>query len=134
MHTIEVDTDVFRELSLLRVSEDISFNHVLRDILGLDCNKETENAGSDDCNPPWVTENVVFPHGALFRGRYKGCVYLARVENGALMLKGKKFLSPTAAAFSITKKSSLDGWLFWECKPLKRGPWISISKFKNEPQ
>jgi len=79
---------------------------------------------------PWVAEGVAFPHGTEFRGKYKGYLYRGIVNNGAFILNGKKFLSPCAAAVTITR-DPVEGWLFWDCKIPGRSSWVSIYEFKN---
>jgi hypothetical protein len=78
----------------------------------------------------WIVDGVAFPNGTEFRCQYKGYFYYAQVINGALMINGKKFLSPTAAAVSITR-NSVDGWLFWDCKLPGNSSWVSISALKQ---
>lgn len=81
-------------------------------------------------NLPWITEGVVFPHGTEFRGKYKDYFYRGIVDNGTFILNGKKFLSPCAAAATITR-NVVDGWLFWDCKIPGRSSWKSINELKN---
>jgi len=83
---------------------------------------------NEDCKP-WAVDGVDFPHGTKLRGKYKGYVYQGKVNNGALILNGKKFLSPCAAAVTITR-DAVDGWLFWDCKIPGRSSWESIYEFK----
>ncbi len=84
---------------------------------------------NEDCKP-WAVDGVAFPHGTKLRGKYKGYVYQGKVDNGALILNGKKFLSPCAAAVTITR-DAVDGWLFWDCKIPGRSSWESLYEFKN---
>jgi hypothetical protein len=78
---------------------------------------------------PWIVDGLAFPKGTEFRGKYKGYFYYGKVSSGALMMNGKEFLSPCAAATAITR-SSLDGWLFWDCKPPGASSWINIYTLK----
>jgi hypothetical protein len=55
------------------------------------------------------------PAGTEFRAHYKGETHLARVQNGALVLKDQRFDTPSAAAMAITG-SPVNGWTFWECR------------------
>jgi hypothetical protein len=79
---------------------------------------------------PWIVGDIAFPKGTQFRGQYKGYVYYGKVTSGALMMNGKEFLSPSAAATTITR-SSVDGWLFWDCKPPGASSWINIHTLKQ---
>jgi hypothetical protein len=63
----------------------------------------------------WVTKGVTFPSGTDFRATYKGKTHTGRVEAGRLMVAGKGYESPSAAAMAITN-SPVNGWTFWECR------------------
>src|ERR671937_608590 len=98
MPTIDVDFDVFKALTLRRPTEDVSENDVLRQLLGLPARK---HAGTQTAAPQpgdWVTKGVRFPAGTEFRATYKGETHLGRVEGGALVLSGKRYDTPSAAA------------------------------------
>ncbi|MDP2646007.1 MAG: hypothetical protein Q8P24_13795 [Desulfobacterales bacterium] len=84
----------------------------------------------DESQKPWVIQGIHFDHGVLFRAKYKGYFYSAVVENGALVLKNRRFTSPTAAAFSITRQTHMDGWCFWECKLPEHDQWVPMSDMK----
>jgi hypothetical protein len=79
---------------------------------------------------PWVIDGLAFPKGTEFRGKYKGYFYYGEVSGGALMINGRKFFSPSAAAMAITR-SSIDGWLFWDCKAPEAASWIDIHTLKQ---
>jgi len=79
---------------------------------------------------PWIVDDLAFPNGTEFRGKYKGYFYYGKVSSGALMLDKKAFLSPCEAAVTITR-SSVDGWLFWDCKPPGASSWIDIHTLKQ---
>ncbi|MGD2030700.1 MAG: hypothetical protein PVG86_12275 [Desulfobacterales bacterium] len=78
----------------------------------------------------WIVDGVSFPNGTEFRCKYKGYFYYAQVINGALRINGKKFLSPSAAAVSITR-NSVDGWLFWDCKLPGNSSWVNMCALKQ---
>ncbi|WP_442498539.1 DUF2924 domain-containing protein [Methylobacter sp. sgz302048] len=153
---IEIDFDVFKALTAKRANESVSYNDVLREILELDkptnetpkppesptssskktavfiepsAKANTSDKGGED----WKTSGVVFPHGTEFRTKYKGTRYSAKVDNGALVLNGKRFDSPSAAATSITN-TSVNGWIFWECRFPSKTYWepISITRTKQQ--
>ena len=116
MADISVDFEVFKELTSRRRSEDMTENEVLRELLGL--TKRVRNAavqsGPDAGGVAWVSKRVSFPHGTEFRATYKGQQFTGVVKNGALVMNGKRFTSPSAAAVSITG-NPVNGWRFWEC-------------------
>lgn len=115
MTNIVVDFEVFKELTSRRRSEEMTENDVLRELLGLA--KPTQKNGAATVEPggvAWVSKGVSFPHNTQFRATYKGQQHSALVKNGALVMNGKRFTSPSAAAVAITG-NSVNGWRFWEC-------------------
>ena len=132
MHTIEIDFDVFKALTLRRDTEDISYNDVLRELLGLGRAKKAPEkaAGVQEGGRPWVSKNVSFPHGTEFRSKYKGREYRGTIDNGFLVVNGRRFVSPSAAAISITN-NPVNGWIFWECKMPGETRWKTIKSLRN---
>jgi hypothetical protein len=76
-------------------------------------------------------KGVVFPNGTEFRSLYKGQMYYARVDEGFLVLNGKKFSSPSAATKPITK-NPVNGWKFWECKFPEDNNWQTIISLRKD--
>src|SRR5689334_6991810 len=111
MYTIEVDFDVYKQLTVRRSTEEVSYNDVIRDLLDLGRPNTTPAAASGiPVSGDWVAKGVRFPAGTEFRTNYKGQIYTGRVEGGALLLgDGHRFESPSAAAVSIMK-SAVNGW------------------------
>jgi hypothetical protein len=133
MVSIEVDFDVFKELTARRTSESVTENDVVRRLLGLN------SAGGDSSTVigvqrsegvPWITKGVSFPHGTEFRAAYKGQRYVGRVEHGALVVNGERFSSPSAAAISITD-NPVNGWRFWECLLPGASRWRLIATLRK---
>lgn len=146
MERIEIDFEVFKALTARRASASVSYNDVLRELLRLPPPLRPGSAGSGAGSPagpkahgadsrsrPWVSKNVSFPHGTKFRARYKGRVYEASVLDGALILNGRSFGSPSAAAFSITG-NPVNGWIFWECQLPGKTDWRSISTMRTDSE
>lgn len=129
MQIIEIDFQVFKEITARRKSEDITPNDVLRELLGLEPKKRLK-AQKVQSGKPWVTKGVFFPHGTEFRKSYKGQMYYARVDDGALVINDKNFYSPSAAAAEVTG-NSVDGWKFWECKLPGQHNWQSINTLRE---
>ncbi len=116
MVAIDVDFDVFKELTFRRASEEMTENEVIRELLCLErAPSQARPSFAEPDGIPWVTKGVSFPHGTEFRTNYKGQEYLGRVQNGALVVNGKRYGSPSAAAVAITG-NPVNGWRFWECK------------------
>lgn len=138
MHTIDIDFDVFKKLTSMRETEAMTYNDVLRRLLGLDVPSEIHSI--KEVSPPvsasqltsgsWTVKGVTFPAGTEFRASHKGNVILGRVEVGALVVNGKRFESPSAAAGEITG-NSVNGWIFWECKKPGSNSWQMIKSMRK---
>lgn len=131
MATIEVDFEVFKELTIRRESESMTENDVIRLLLGLDDQASKPIAGNGATGgKPWVCKGVIFPHGTEFRATYKGQLYTGVVAEGALVLQSKRFTSPSSAAVSITG-NPVNGWRFWECLLPGKKHWKVIAELRN---
>ncbi len=130
MRTIEIDFEVYKQLTLRRASEDVTPNDVIRELLGLPNEGKNTQKPQEKNKKTWSTKGVSFPHGTHFRADYKGQTYNAVVENGSLLLNGKNYTSPSSAAISITG-NSVNGWIFWECKMPGESSWHLIKKYRN---
>jgi hypothetical protein len=130
MPVIQVDFDVFKALTMRRASEEVTENDVLRQLLGLSAHKGTAAQPSAPAPGDWITKGVRFPAGTEFRAVYKGQTYLARVEGGALVLSGKRFDSPSAAAVSITR-NPVNGWRFWQARLPGQAGWKIIESLRK---
>lgn len=131
MYTIEIDFDVYKELTMRRKTEDFTNNDVLREVFGLSLEKKSDKSAINNKDLSWVSKGVTFPHGTEFRAPYKGEYYYGKVENGALIVNGKKFTSPSKAAISITH-NSVNGWIFWECKLPGSQTWRKINELRSK--
>ena len=131
MPAIEVDFDVYKALTARRPSEEVTENDVLRELFRLPPRKgaSVSTPGSPSAGE-WIAKGVRFPAGTELRATYKGKTYLARVENGALVLNGERFDSPSAAAMSITGKP-VNGWTFWEGRPPGKTSWQIIKVLRS---
>ena len=128
---IEIDFDVFKELTNRRATESITCNDVLREILGLNPKKTTSiNTDLASSAGSWTTKGVTFPAGTEFRTTYKGQTIFGKVEDGFLMVNGKRFDSPSAAAVSITG-NMVNGWIFWECRFPGKTAWQIIKALRK---
>ena len=130
MPTIEVDFDVFKALTARRPTEEVSENDVLRQVLGLPARKIGQTQPAAPAPGDWITKGVHFPAGSEFRATYKGQTHLARVEGGSLVLSGKRFDTPSAAAMSITN-SPVNGWTFWEARLPGQAGWKVIKTLRQ---
>lgn len=91
MLTIEVDFDVYKQLTVRRATEEVTYNDIIRELLGLGQTEtspkeiQTESSPSD-----WAAKGIRFPAGTEFRANYKGQLRTGRVEGGALIVNGKR--------------------------------------------
>jgi hypothetical protein len=131
MHAIEIDFDVFKRLTLRRETEDVSYNDVLRALLGLPKGKASSLHKPEISSPnDWVTKGVRFPAGSEFRAKYKGLMRTGKVESGALLVNGKRYDSPSSAAVSITG-NTVNGWRFWEYRLPGQTTWTLIESLRK---
>lgn len=131
MHTVEVDFDVYKQLTVRRTTEDVSYNDVIRELLGLGQSKPSAAKEATGPSPgDWVAKGVRFPVGTEFRASYKGQYRNGRVEGGALAVNGQRYDSPSAAAVAITS-SPVNGWRFWECRLPGKSSWQLIESLRR---
>lgn len=130
MQTIEIDFDVFKEITVRRKHEGITPNDVLREVFGLEP-RQGPTIQRVQSGKPWVVKGVVFPHGTEFRGFHNGQMFLAKVNDGFLVYNGKKFSSPSGAASEVRGYQE-DGWRFWECKFPGKENWQKIKPLKEK--
>lgn len=116
MAAIDVDFEVFKELTARRASETVTYNDVIRDLLGLN-KKLVPRVAAINMKPAGTMfDGVLFQNGSQFRKVYKGTLYTGEIKDGAFVLgNGKRCSSPSDAARKITG-NNVNGWRFWECK------------------
>ncbi len=78
----------------------------------------------------WTVRDVSFPAGTEFCATHKGSVYHGKVASGALVVTGKAYNSPSAAAVEITKTST-NGWAFWKCKFPDSDTWVQLKRLRQ---
>lgn len=131
--TIDIDFDVYKEITIRRQTPETTENDVLREQFGLDPVRPAKSQPqrlSPLSGTPWVCKGVTFLHGTEFRATYKGQMYSAKVENGALVYNGQRYTSPSPAAITITG-NSVNGWKFWESKMPGSSSWVLIYSLKK---
>ena len=131
MPNIYVDFDVFKAITARRASEDVTENEVLRQVFGLQAGPEKAAGDTRHRRGDWVTKGIRFPHGTQLRGKYKGREHIAEVKDGALLLNGKRYDSPSAAAMAITT-SPVNGWVFWEVKVPGQDEWRPMKQLRRQ--
>lgn len=133
MTTIEVDFDVFKALTSKRTSESVTYNEVVRELLGLRAADVSPAKGNGAAATPFkgvVFKGVSFSDGTQFRATYKGKTHTGEIKEGRWIdSRGKTQSSPSAAAYSITR-SGINGWRFWECSRPSDPSWILIDNLR----
>lgn len=130
MPQIQVDFDVFKAITARRPSEEVTENDVLRQLFGLTPPQGAAPGAARPKPGDWISKGVRFPQGTQARATYKGQLYLAEVKDGAFILNGKRYDSPSAAAMSITE-NPVNGWTFWEIKLPGQGDWQSMRQLRG---
>ncbi len=126
---IEVEFDVWRELTALRLSETDSYSDVIRRLLGATAPSADGVTPGQNGNA-WYPKGVKVPEGTLFRTTYQGQEHTGRVESGALVVNGERFRSPSAAGSRITGYS-VNGWIFWECQLPGEDRWVTLDTIRQ---
>ena len=129
MATIEVDFEVFKQLTGLRATEAVTYNDVIRKILGL-ADAKKESASEADKNG-LTAKGVFFPEGTLFRATYKGKTYTGVVRDGMFYRPDVNRVHPSFshAAVKITGKN-WNGWRFWKCQRPGEQDWHLIESLR----
>lgn len=130
MYTIEVDFEVYKQLTVKRPTEDVTYNDVIRELLGLGQSKPGISKAAGPSPEDWVVKGVRFPAGSELRATYKGRIHTGLVQGGSLVLNGKQYESPSAAAVAVTG-SAVNGWRFWECKLPGKASWQLIDSLRR---
>lgn len=128
--TIPIDFEVYKKLTSELRDEADSYNNVLRRILDLPPSERTREPVKSN-GIPWVSKGVTLPHGTELRATHKGKLYEGRVDNGSFAVNGHRFKSPSAAAHSITG-TSVNGWIFWQCRIPGSNTWQTLESFRKK--
>lgn len=154
MTSIEIDFDLFKELTFLRRDEADSLSDVIRRLLAASetARSSVQQIGAGNDVPPpeqrkpsisvyrarigsrtarsgWIVKGISFPSGTQFRAIYKGKTYTGIVRDNALEIDGKLLDSPSDAAKHVTG-TNVNGWRFWECKRPGEN-WTPIDRLRT---
>jgi hypothetical protein len=124
---IEIDFDVFKAITAMRVTESVTANDVLRQLLGLGAVREQRvpTPAHEEKPAALTVKGVSFPHGTEFRATYKQRIHTGVVQDGTLIVNGNAFRSPSAAGKAITG-SNVNGWNFWKCRIPGTSTWTQL--------
>ena len=142
MPQIEIDFDVWKQLTAMRLNERHSYNDVLRSLLALESIQEPESqlAQFADAMPSgfiaptngFYSRGVFLPDGTTLRAIYRGKPHYAKIENGQWVDEnGKSQSSPSAAASAITG-NNVNGLRFWWAQLPDQVAWVQLDGFKKQ--
>src|ERR1700744_1853684 len=100
-HTIDIDFEVFKQLTLRRQHEGVTYNDVLRELLGIKEAKK-EPLSQPVAATAFISKGVVFPEGTKFRATLKGKLHTGQVARRSLLVDGKHYASLSAAGVALT--------------------------------
>lgn len=131
MPQIDIDFEVFKQLTNRRPTEAVTYNDVIRELLGLPTSSKSEGPAINGSRP-WIVSDTSFPAGSKFMADYKGKTYSGIAKDGKLELSdGHKFATPSAAAMHITG-SNVNGWRFWRCKLPDAPQFVLIERLRGK--
>lgn len=126
---IEIDFEVFKELTARRASEADSYNHVIRRLLGLPSSSLTLDDVDKLMFGAWFG-NIHFPEGTKFRATYKGQTFVAEIRGGQWIGgDGVARSSPSSAASAISG-TNVNGWRFWYAQRPGDPAWRRLDELK----
>ena len=131
MRQIDIDFDVFKELTARLENETDNYNAVLRRALKLTAAAPPKVSPAKAGGKPWVSKGVSFDHETEFRANYKGQMYTARVNDGRLMINEHGASSSLSHAARLVTNTSVDGWIFWEVKRPTDSRWRKAGELRK---
>jgi putative antitoxin of VapBC-like toxin-antitoxin system len=130
MATIDIDFEVYKELTMRRQSESDSCNDVIRRLLKLNRAPHPNVSGVVSGA---IFKGIMFPDGTQFRVNYKGQTHTAEIKKGVWVdAKGITRASPSEAAHAITG-TNVNGWRFWHCRRPNDAGWQIMDRLRSEP-
>lgn len=146
---IEIDFDVYKELTLLRESEEDSYSDVLRRLLTI-ADVSAPSGAPDDrlslkptnilailknqktpAGPGAWMNNVFLPDGTKFRATYKGKTFRAEIKGEQWVDdQGIVRQSPSEAAGAISG-TNVNGWRFWYAMRPYDSDWLRLDELRK---
>ena len=122
MQQIDVDFEVWKDLTVRRKHEGHSYNAVLRELLGLkptldqQLSEAFEAFDTSGKNPGFALRGGELVEGTQLRAVYKGTEHRAIIREGRWVAPdGTEYGSPSAAASAISG-TNVNGLRFWHAK------------------
>jgi hypothetical protein len=129
---IEIDFEVFKELTARRAHEGHTYNEVLRDLLGLPTTmaRKLSDAfaplGQPGGSGGFALRGGTLPEGTQLAATYKTKEYRAEIRNGRWIAEdGEEHTSPSAAASAISG-TNVNGLRFWHAKRPQDSKWTRL--------
>ena len=128
---IEIDFDVFKALTLRRSTEDISYNDVLRELLGLGPQKNPVSSALSSGHGDWVTKGVRFPtaRNSALPTRVRNTTERLSLEG--LLLTISVFIPLRRPPLKLLATRSMDG-LFGSAACPGKSSWQMIKSSGNK--
>jgi len=114
MPSINVDFEVWKELTAKRKDESDTDNDVLRRLLSLGDAKPSQTLPDNTQRKRAHSIGGDVPFGTRLRKRHMGRLYVGEVTSRGYEVNGKVHQSPSGAACYITK-TKVNGWTWWDC-------------------
>lgn len=136
---IEIDFEVYKQLTARRLHEEHSYNDVLRELLNLPA-QASEAIGPSSATPSLPGEARGFalrtgtlPDGTQLKAAYKKTEYRAEISNGRWIDEaGNEHSSPSAAASAISN-TNVNGLRFWQAKRPQDRDWTRLDILLARP-
>lgn len=111
---------VSKEVAEAAARSGVDIDRALRDLLHLPAQPAE-----------WTVKGVNFPEGTLFRCWWKDRPYWGEVKDGALVVDGKKFTTPSEATTVFTDPP-VNGWRMWEARMPNTRNWVHIWQLRKD--
>ena len=140
---IEIDFEVFKQLTARLENEQDTYNEVVRRLLSLPATEVDARLGEIDApglpdvinglggqlGGVWFS-NVFFPDGTQFRATYKGRTFRGWIKNSQWIDElGRIRTSPSDAASAISN-TNVNGWRFWFARRPADEDWSRLDSLK----
>lgn len=140
MYTIDVDFEVWKALTARRATESVTYNDVIRDLLGLKSDVANRAIAAALTGAPFnsprkfVSRDLALPDGTLLRATYRSKIYSAKIEGGRWIdSSGCDHPSPSAAATAITG-NNVNGLRFWHAQRPSDRDWHRLDTIAKESE
>ena len=132
--SIEVDFEIHQMIEMERRSFSETPNVALRRLLKLDGSSSASPTDSSE-GTPWLGKGVSLRHGTELRMEYNSRRYTGHIANGAWVVEGQRFTTPSAAASRVAvtkdgKHTQLDGWNYWYVKRPGDTEWRALKQLR----